>query len=219
MAKEINLSFAEGFQKMLALNVNEHTEQVKSNSVSLTYLSWVYAFAEATKADPNFTYEVELHEGKPYIYDPQTGYLVTTNVTMFGKKLSMWLPVMDSSNRAMKSAPYTYQTKYGEKRVESATMFDINKTIMRCLVKNLAMFGLGLYIYAGEDLPEQMKSQEELAKEYQEGLDVAIRELQECKSLHALSIVWSKHKQYQHDTAFASEKDACKANLQQLAQG
>jgi hypothetical protein len=49
---------------------------------------------------------------------------------------------------------YTYKTKYGEKVVEAATTFDINKTIMRCLVKNLAMFGLGIYIYAGEDLPE-----------------------------------------------------------------
>ena len=54
----------------------------------------------------------------------------------------------------MKAAPYEYTTKFGKKTVEAATMFDINKTIMRCLTKNLAMFGLGLYIYAGEDLPE-----------------------------------------------------------------
>jgi hypothetical protein len=61
---------------------------------------------------------------------------------------------MDGANKAMLSTPYTYKTKFGEKTVEAATMFDINKTLMRCLVKNLAMFGLGLYIYAGEDLPE-----------------------------------------------------------------
>jgi ribosomal protein S19 len=54
----------------------------------------------------------------------------------------------------MKKQAYTYQTRFGEKQVEGATTFDINKTIMRCLVKNLAMFGLGIYIYAGEDLPE-----------------------------------------------------------------
>ena len=53
----------------------------------------------------------------------------------------------------MKKHKYTYPTRYGEKEVESATSFDINKTMMRCLVKNLAMFGLGIYIYAGEDLP------------------------------------------------------------------
>ena len=57
----------------------------------------------------------------------------------------------------MKLAPYTYTTKNGEKSVEGISMFDINKTIMRCLVKNLAMFGLGLYIYSGEDLPEDIK--------------------------------------------------------------
>jgi hypothetical protein len=68
----------------------------------------------------------------------------------------MWLPVMDGANKAMKAEAYTYTTKYGEKDVEPASMFDINKTIMRCLVKNLAMFGLGLYIYAGEDLPEDL---------------------------------------------------------------
>jgi hypothetical protein len=54
----------------------------------------------------------------------------------------------------MKKTAYSYSTRYGDKTVEAATTFDINKTIMRCLVKNLAMFGLGIYIYAGEDLPE-----------------------------------------------------------------
>jgi hypothetical protein len=61
---------------------------------------------------------------------------------------------MDGANKSMTNKSYTYQTKYGEKTVEAATMFDINKTLMRCLTKYLAMFGLGLYIYAGEDLPE-----------------------------------------------------------------
>jgi hypothetical protein len=54
----------------------------------------------------------------------------------------------------MKNESYEYTTRYGVKTVEAASMFDINKTLMRCLTKNLAMFGLGLYIYAGEDLPE-----------------------------------------------------------------
>ena len=60
----------------------------------------------------------------------------------------------------MRLSPYTYQVwdkknnKYVERKVDAATMFDINKTVMRCLVKNLAMFGLGLYIFAGEDMPE-----------------------------------------------------------------
>jgi hypothetical protein len=71
---------------------------------------------------------------------------------------------MDGANKAMKSSGYTYTTKYGEKSVEPASMFDVNKTIMRCLVKNLAMFGLGLYIYAGEDLPENEVSAPPIVK-------------------------------------------------------
>jgi hypothetical protein len=77
-----------------------------------------------------------------------------TEVTIEGETLEMWLPVMDGANKSMKKTSYKYTTKYGEKSVEAATSFDVNKTLMRCLVKNLAMFGMGIYIYAGEDLPD-----------------------------------------------------------------
>ena len=77
-----------------------------------------------------------------------------TEVSIDGETLEMWLPVMDGANKSMKKEAYTYTTRYGEKSVDAATSFDINKTLMRCLVKNLAMFGLGIYIFAGEDLPE-----------------------------------------------------------------
>ena len=96
----------------------------------------------------------------PYFLDERLGIIVYTEVTVDGLTYEMWLPVMDGANKAMRLEPYTYQVfdkyknTYIEKKVDAATMFDINKTIMRCLVKNLAMFGLGLYIYAGEDLPE-----------------------------------------------------------------
>jgi hypothetical protein len=83
-----------------------------------------------------------------------------TEVTIDGETLEMWLPVMDGANKSMKKVEYTYTTRYGEKQVAPATSFDVNKTIMRCLVKNLAMFGLGIYIYAGDDLPN---AQEEAA--------------------------------------------------------
>jgi len=135
------------FERLSAINVNDHVEK-KANS-GMTYLSWAWAWSEVKKAYPNATYEVFNTE-----YDPSLGYMCHTQVTIEGETLKMWLPVMDGANRAMKSEPYTYMTKYGEKSVDAATMFDINKTIMRCLVKNLAMFGLGIYIYAGEDLPE-----------------------------------------------------------------
>lgn len=140
------------FEKLYAINVNDKTE----NKNGLTYLSWAWAWAEFKKAHPTATYEVKKFEnGLPYAYDPNTGYMVYTSVTVDGLTHEMWLPVMDGNNQAMKALPYMVKTKYKEFPVKAATMFDINKTIMRCLTKNLAMFGLGLYIYAGEDLPEE----------------------------------------------------------------
>lgn len=140
------------FEKLSAINVNDKVE--KKNG--LTYLSWAWAWGEVKKAFPNATYNVlsDPQTSKPYFYDENLGYMVMTSVTINGETLEMWLPVMDGANKSMMNKPYEYATKYGKKTVEAATMFDINKTIMRCLTKNLAMFGLGHYIYAGEDLPE-----------------------------------------------------------------
>ena len=144
------------FSELFVIDVNEHTEKKKSgNGRELTYLSWAWAYAEFVKRCPDMTYEIKHWDGKPYLYDEDLGYMVETSVTAGGETKTMWLPVMDGANKAMKNKPYTYETKYnGQKTVEAATMFDSNTTIMRCLVKNLGMFGLGLYIYAGEDLPE-----------------------------------------------------------------
>lgn len=143
------------FEDLNALNINGHTEKKQVEGKELTYVSWPWAWAEVKKRYPDAHYTIWKNEsGLPYTEDPQTGYMVYTSVTIDGITHEMWLPVMDGKNKAMKRAPYDYTTKYGKKSVEAATMMDINKTIMRCLVKNLAMFGLGLYIYAGEDLPE-----------------------------------------------------------------
>lgn len=143
------------FLTLNAINVNEHTETKDTGNVKLTYLSWAWAWAEVKKKFPDANYEIVKFEGLPYVYDEKTGYMVYTTVTIKDVKHEMWLPVMDGNNRSMKAYPYELLTKSGKKiPVAAATMFDINKTIMRCLTKNLAMFGLGLYIYAGEDLPE-----------------------------------------------------------------
>ena len=184
--QEINNGFVKKsvFETLNAINVNDKTEK-KQN---LTYLSWAWAWAEVKKRYPNATYTIErFGENKePYLYDENLGYIVFTTMTIEGLTHEMWLPVMDGANKAMKNEPYTYkiknsdfkyakfnhedgkyydkfgniQEKYITKTVEPATMFDINKTIMRCLVKNIGMFGLGLYIYAGEDLPEDEKPDE-----------------------------------------------------------
>ena len=172
------------FEKFIQLNVNDRTE--KKND--LTYLSWAWAWQETLKICPTATYVIEQFYDdkgikKCYQYDPDLGYMVFTSVTINGLTREMWLPVMDGANKAMKDHEYTYKVKkyeynqatrkkewngeYEDKVVEQATMFDINKTIMRCLTKNLAMFGLGIYIYAGEDLPieiEEPITAEQIAK-------------------------------------------------------
>ena len=141
------------FESLFSINVGNHIE--KKNGLS--YLSWPYAWAEVKKRFPDATYSVKLfgENNLPYVYDENTGYMVFTNVTINNLTHEMWLPVMDNFNKSMKSVKYTYSSNYRKNAcVEAASMFDVNKAIMRCLVKNLAMFGLGLYIYSGEDLPE-----------------------------------------------------------------
>lgn len=151
------------FETLSAVNVNSLTE--KKNG--LTYLSWAHAWAEVKKRYPSASYGVVKHrnvEGveKPYLYDPLLGYLVETYVDIDGDNIPMHLFVMDGANKPKKADPYTYKKKkwvngnttFYDETVEAADMFDINTTIMRCLAKNLAMHGLGIYIYQGEDLPQ-----------------------------------------------------------------
>ena len=160
------------FDILYALDVNSKVDDKNG----LKYLSWSFAWAEVKKIYPEAYYSIERfgESNAPYLYDEKLGYMVFTRVNIDGQEYEMWLPVMDSANKAMLDHDYTYTVKkktwnnttrqydYSEeeKTVTKATMFDINKTIMRCLVKNLAMFGLGLYIYAGEDLPEEIKDDE-----------------------------------------------------------
>lgn len=122
------------FEEIYAINVNDKTEK-KGN---LTYLSWAYAWAEFKKVYPGAKYKINAFDGTYCTGNEKMGYMVQTEVTAEEQTYEMWLPVMDHKNSAI------LQPK----------MTEINKTIMRCLTKNLAMFGLGLYIYAGEDLPE-----------------------------------------------------------------
>lgn len=120
-------------KQLLETNVNEHTEK-KQN---LTYLSWAWAWAEALKADPAATYKVEMFGDKCYM-DINGTAMVWVTVTIFGKAMTCQLPVMDHRNKA----------------IQNPDAFQVNTAIMRCMTKALSLHGLGLYIYAGEDLPE-----------------------------------------------------------------
>lgn len=149
------------FNSLYSLDLNDKLE--KRDNDKLSYLSWANAWAEFKAAYPSATYRIIKNPATnlPYFSDHNIGIMVYTEVTVEGLTYEMWLPVMNGANKAMKETSYiyqvwdSYQKKHVEKVVQAATMFDINKSIMRCLVKNLAMFGLGLYVYAGEDIPEK----------------------------------------------------------------
>lgn len=135
------------------------------NKNGLTYLSWTWAWGIVKKHYPDASYKVLKNQDNLPFFKSEQGIICYTSVTVCGLTYEMWLPVMNSSNKAMKDKPYTYQVDEWEKgkktgnkidkTVEAADMFNINKTIMRCLTKNIAMFGLGHYIYCGEDLPDE----------------------------------------------------------------
>lgn len=192
------------FNQLNAIDCNEHTEKKDG----LTYLSWAWAWAEVKKMFPNAAYRVYKDDQyRPYIEDGDFGLMVYTSVTMTGKwddTLEMWLPVMNASNKAMRRTPYdiVYHVKGVEKKVhvDAATMFDINKTIMRCLVKNLAMFGLGLYIYAGEDLPEEVAKQEEEQKE--QAFRIALAQIADATTDETVCEIWTKYVNYQSNNEF-----------------
>ena len=165
------------FEGLLKLDVSDHIEkkvvgkEKDGSDKKLSYLSWPWAVAEMTKAYPDWSYEFVLFNGLPYMYDPNTGYMCMTKVTVNEQTKAMWLPVLDSANNAMKAEPYVIHTKYKDITVQPATMFDINKTLMRCLVKNCAMFGLGLSLFVGEDVwtdddvPEEVEEIRKIAPE------------------------------------------------------
>lgn len=149
------------FKEIASINVSDHVDKKKSGSQELSYLSWPWAISEASEIDANWTYRIlefgldgmPVEAGLPY-QKVEGGYIVHTEVTLNGQTKRMWLPIMDSHNCAMKDHPYQVTTEYSTFTVPPVDSMAINKTIMRCLVKNLGMFGLGLYLYAGEDLPE-----------------------------------------------------------------
>lgn len=125
------------FNDLYSVNVNGHTEK-KNN---LTYLSWAWAWGEIKKRHPDATYTVyENADGWNYHTDGRTCW-VKTGVTVNGIEHIEYLPVMDYKNKSIST--------------ENVTSFDVNKAIQRSLTKACARHGLGLYIYAGEDLPEE----------------------------------------------------------------
>lgn len=203
----MDVNFESKQLELINLNVNDKTE-TKNN---LTYLSWAFAWSEFIKVFPDATYKVVTSDsGLCYFGDESIGYMVHTEVTAGEVTRSMWLPVMDGANKAMKNQSYTYKVKdwteskkqkkdvYKEKTVEAISMFDVNKAVMRCLTKNLAMFGLGIYIYAGEDLPESVPT----------GIDCTdLIEEASSKGIKAIDVEKKSISLFKHGLEFISNKE------------
>lgn len=167
------------FAVLNAINVNEHTEK-KNN---LTYLSWAWAWAKVKENYPDAFYTIyENKDGLNYHTDGRTCW-VKTGVTINGLEHIEYLPVMDYKNASIP--------------LERVTSFDVNKAIQRSLTKAAARHGLGLYIYAGEDLPydEKDKANDELGNACIEAAAAAdIKELE--------SVYHKYEKKYQKDNRF-----------------
>jgi hypothetical protein len=176
---------------LLKLNVNEHTEK-KQN---LTYLSWAWAWQEALKADPKASFKVHtfstVQDGASPVMNINGTGMVWVDVTLNGTTRTGFLPVMDHRN----------------KPIEEPDAFQVNTALMRCMTKTLALFGLGLYIYAGEDLPE---GEPEVAPE-------AKKAVQEPKVDANLALFAEKMKEMVTIAATKDElREFWKANLPQL---
>lgn len=132
------------FARLNQINVNDHVEK----KGQFSFLSWPYAVAQLRLADPGAFWDVRRFKGLPYL-KTEAGFFVEVAVTVQGLTLAQIHPVLDSKNRP----------------INVPTSFDINTSIQRCLVKAIALHGLGLYIYAGEDLPQSQEDQPAPPKE------------------------------------------------------
>lgn len=130
----LNNESANHFEQLAAISVSGHIE--KKNNMS--YLSWAWAVDKLMRIDPQANWAFR----DPMTF-PDGSMMAHCDVTVF-ETMYMFLPVMDYRNKA----------------IANPNAFDINKAMMRCLVKGIAVHGLGLYIYAGEDLPEEEKTQQ-----------------------------------------------------------
>ena len=151
------------FTTLNNVNVNGKTE--KKNG--LTYLSWAWAWGEVKKAFPDTTYTIYENDlGWNYHTDNRTAW-VKTGVTVNGIEHIEYLPVMDYRNKSIPA--------------DTVTSFDVNKAIQRSLTKALARHGLGLYIYAGEDLPEDEKPNEPVKKVDKKSIEPGFAEMAESQ--------------------------------------
>lgn len=182
------------WETLSAINCNDHTEQKNG----LTYLSWAWAWQKVKENYPRAFYTIyERPDGCPYWTDGSTCW-VKTGVTIEELEHIEYLPVMDNRNKSI--------------ALNNITSMDMNKAIQRSLTKACARHGLGIYIYAGEDLPEaevQRNKEEESVK-----LGEACERLRSCCSVEELKEVFEEYTQFENNKVFRAAINARAKELQ-----
>ena len=155
------------FVELSKVNVNEHVER----KGQFSYLSWPFAVSQLRQFDPTATWVVQRFAGLPFL-NTEAGCFVEVSVTVKEVTLSQIHPVLDSKNRP----------------ILAPTAFDINTSIQRCLVKAIALHGLGLYIYAGEDLPTSDDAKPEAKPVVAEVKPVAVTPIRPAATIRTAQI-------------------------------
>lgn len=167
------------FETLNAINCSEHVEVKDTGRVKLSYLSWAWAWGILKKNYPNATYTIyENKDGLNYHTDGRSAW-VKTGVTIDGLEYIEYLPVMDNRNNSI--------------AIDRITSVDVNKAIQRSLTKAVARHGLGLYIYAGEDLPEDE------ANEMKSNVEEQVRN---AKTMDELLAIWKANTSLQTSLTF-----------------
>ena len=170
------------FNELRTINVNEHTEK----KGKFTYLSWTWAVDQLLQNDPTATWTFGDH-----VYFNET-LMVFCTVNAFGKSMTCQMPVIDSRNKA----------------IPNPCAMSVNTAMQRALTKCISLFGIGLYIYAGEDLPQEEPV--DLTAE----ANLWVGSIMDCKSIDELKAVYGKAYAALSKDKLAVEKIASAKDLQ-----
>lgn len=185
------------FEVLNAINVSEHIEKKNiGGGRTLSYVSWVWAWAEVKKRYPDASYKVFESNGLNYFTDGKTAY-VKCSVTIQGEEIIEYLPIMTGAQRSMS--------------IEQVTSHDVIRSIQRCVTKAIARHGLGLYVYAGEDLPEEEVIANKTA--YTNELNTALSAVQSASTIEELQNAWNTYKPLQADKVFIAGVNKRKSEL------
>ncbi|MGN0318276.1 MAG: DUF1071 domain-containing protein [Lachnospira sp.] len=180
------------FDVLSDIDCNEHIE--KKGPQKLSYLSWSWAWSILKKNFPDATYQIyENEKGMFYHTDGRTGW-VKTGVTVNGVEYIDYLPIMDFANRSIP--------------LDKITSYDVNKAIQRSITKAIARHGLGLYVYAGEDYPEENNKSEN-----DNQLSEAIEKIKSASNKQQLKDIYNSYPSLQSNIQFTSNLTVRKNQL------